>query len=346
MKKYNIEGGIDFYSELYKSLDIEENINKLEADDNICLISNLPLTDKFIKMNCGHKFNYNSLYKDLVNHKSKFNNLETTSGRLSNNEIRCPYCRAKQTGILPYYEDLGLPKISGINYINPIIVNQSVNQSYKYQTCQYMTLNNLYDPTGNNPVETADQNNGNCKFLKCIYHGSKLNSSETNGDLIEYMQDKSYCWKHKKVIYKEFKNNQKEKIKEENKKLKLKEKADIKKAKEDEKLKLKEEQLKIKAELKKSVMLAKLNKKQQKTEDENTIINNNINIFTSYDNNNDNKNDNNDNKNDINETKMNIGCTNLLKSGTKKGTYCGCKVFNNNLCKRHYNLMNKENIVS
>lgn len=336
MKKYNIEGGIDFYSELYKSLDIEENINKLEADDNICLISNLPLTDKFIKMNCGHKFNYNSLYKDLVNHKSKFNNLETTSGRLSNNEIRCPYCRAKQIGILPYYEDLGLPKISGINYI----IN--VNQSYKYHTCEYMTLNNLYDPSGNNPVETADQNNGNCKFLKCIYHGSKLNSSETNGDLIEYMQDKSYCWKHKKLIYKEFKNNQKEKIKEIMKIKKLKEKADIKKAKEDEKLKLKEEQLKIKAELKKSVMLAKLNKKQQKTEDENKIISININISTGYDNNNEN-NDNNDNNN---ETKINTGCNSLLKSGTKKGTYCGCKVFNNNLCKRHYNLMTKENIVS
>ena len=28
MKKYNIEGNIDFFSELYKSLDIEENIEK------------------------------------------------------------------------------------------------------------------------------------------------------------------------------------------------------------------------------------------------------------------------------------------------------------------------------
>uniref|UniRef100_A0A6C0IED1 Uncharacterized protein n=1 Tax=viral metagenome TaxID=1070528 RepID=A0A6C0IED1_9ZZZZ len=325
MKKYNIEEGIDFYSELYKSLDIEENINKLEADDNICLISNLPLTNNYIKMKCGHKFNYEPLFKDLVNHKSKFNILEASSGRLNKNEIRCPYCRAKQSEILPYYEDLGLPKISGINYINPVIVNKS----YIYKTCEYLTLNNLYDPSGNNPLETAYQNNGNCKFLKCFFHGSQLNSSETNGELIEYMQDKSYCWKHKKLIYKEFKNNQKEKIKEENKQLKLKEKADIKKAKEDEKLKLKEEQLKIKAELKKSVMLAKLNKKPVQTEVENTIISSNINILIGN-----------------NETKINNGCTTLLKSGTKKGTYCGCKVFNDNLCKRHHNLMTKENIVS
>ena len=74
MKKYIIEGGIDFYSELYKSLDIEENINKIEADNNICLISNLPLTDKYIKLNCGHKFNYIPLYHDIYNHKKKFNN--------------------------------------------------------------------------------------------------------------------------------------------------------------------------------------------------------------------------------------------------------------------------------
>ena len=34
MSKYNIEGGIDFFSELYKSLDIEENEQKTEEDNN------------------------------------------------------------------------------------------------------------------------------------------------------------------------------------------------------------------------------------------------------------------------------------------------------------------------
>jgi hypothetical protein len=35
MKKYNIEGGIDFYSELYKSLDVEENEHKTEEDSKL-----------------------------------------------------------------------------------------------------------------------------------------------------------------------------------------------------------------------------------------------------------------------------------------------------------------------
>ena len=36
MKKYNIEGGIDFFSELYKSLEDEENKFKTEFLKNFC----------------------------------------------------------------------------------------------------------------------------------------------------------------------------------------------------------------------------------------------------------------------------------------------------------------------
>jgi hypothetical protein len=31
-------------------------------------------------------------------------------------------------------------------------------------------------------------------------------------------------------------------------------------------------------------------------------------------------------------------CTEILKTGPKKGLQCGTKIFQNNLCKRHYNL--------
>ena len=41
MKKYNIEGGINFFDELYKSLD-----NTNVEEDNICLITNQILVDK------------------------------------------------------------------------------------------------------------------------------------------------------------------------------------------------------------------------------------------------------------------------------------------------------------
>ena len=79
MVKYIIEGNIDFYEELYKSIgqetkkeELKESIeqsNKTGEDDQeepfLCLISNMPLTENFVKMNCGHKFNYIHLYNDI-----------------------------------------------------------------------------------------------------------------------------------------------------------------------------------------------------------------------------------------------------------------------------------------
>jgi hypothetical protein len=47
MKKYTIEGGIDFFTELYKSLDDEEDEQK---EKNVCLITNQPLVDKFVEL--------------------------------------------------------------------------------------------------------------------------------------------------------------------------------------------------------------------------------------------------------------------------------------------------------
>jgi hypothetical protein len=42
---------------------------------------------KFVKLNCGHNFNYIPLFNDLVNHKKKFNMMESNSGFLKKDEI-------------------------------------------------------------------------------------------------------------------------------------------------------------------------------------------------------------------------------------------------------------------
>jgi len=128
-KHYKLEGGIDFYAELYKSLDesdsdkeTDENNNdnnKEQKNKDVCLITNQKLEDKYVKMGCGHTFNYIPIYNDILNHKTKFNNMESTSNRLKMDEIRCPYCRYKQQGLLPYYAELGLKEIYGVNSCNP-----------------------------------------------------------------------------------------------------------------------------------------------------------------------------------------------------------------------------------
>ena len=301
MTKYKIEGGVDFFSELYKSLDDEDK----ENEENLCLISDLPLIDKYFQMDCGHKFNYIPLFMDTKNHKQKFNGMEGSSSRLNNNEIRCPYCRKRHKGVLPYYEELGLPKIEGVNNINP---NYKVHHnSSNYKHCQFLTPNPSFDPSGNNVLETSQGNSGNCKFHVCFHMGSKINFQYGLESGENYGDDKYYCYSHKKQMIKKYKTEITNKAKEEAKQVKLLAKEEAKKQKEEAKQKAKDE---------------KKQKKTIATSSENVVISNNI--F---------------------DTSGNIAtecCLEILKSGTNKGTQCGCVIYNNNMCKRHYSLQEKK----
>ena len=302
MDKYIIEGGFDFYEELYKSLDIEEINEKTEEDNNLCLITNQLLTDNFVKLNCGHKFNYGPLFLDLKNHKQKFNGMEGSSGKLATDEIRCPYCRTKQKGVLPYYEELGFQKINGVNHVNPLAISKSTS----YKKCEFVSLNTLYDPSGNNPEEFNLNNSGNCKFIKCFHTGTQLAYSENYGD------EKHYCWHHKKEMIKKYKKEIKDKQKVQAKKVKEEEKQkakdESKKAKEEAKEKVKEEKQKAKKSL----------KTKPSTETQNVVIG----------------------ETNIIDLTVNSGCIELLKSGQNKGKQCGCKIILDDLCNRHFKLKN------
>ena len=303
MDKYIIEGGLDFYEELYKSLDIEETNEKTEEDNNLCLITNQPLTDNFVKLNCGHKFNYIPLFLDFKNHKQKFNGMEGSSSKLATDEIRCPYCRTKQNGVLPYYEELGFPKVNGVNHINPLTTGKSTS----YKTCEFVSLYTEYDPSGNNPTDFNSNNSGNCKFIKCFHTGTQLaHSSENYGD------EKHYCWSHKKEMIKNYK-----------KEIKDKQKAQAKKVKEEEKQKAKDESKKAKEEAKEKAKEEKQKaKKSLKTkptiETENVVIG----------------------ETNIIDLTGNTGCIEILKSGQNKGKQCGCKIILDDLCNRHFKIKN------
>ena len=117
-KKYCIEGNIDFYSEINSNEDNNDNLNY----DDICLITNEPLIDKFVTMECGHKFNYIPLYNDLIKQKYFTNIMEES--KLKINKIRCPYCRTISNQLIPFYEDFCIlkdvfvRKIIGVNNYN------------------------------------------------------------------------------------------------------------------------------------------------------------------------------------------------------------------------------------
>jgi hypothetical protein len=299
--KYKIEGNIDFFSELYKSLDVEETHHKNESDNNLCLITNQPLTDKFVELNCSHKFNYLPLYNDIYNHKKKFNNMEGTSSSLKVNEIRCPYCRKKQQGVLPYYSELISEKINGVNFYDTTTVTTVTSQgnNYSFGKCEF-----IMDPIIINSHTTND-------FCTITY----VTKSECN--------NKTYCWRHNRIMNKKFEKEKKDKEKEAQKKLKEEAKQKVK----DEKNKIKEEENLKKASeklLKKTKSKSKIYLSITDGEDENVVISSST---------------------QLQKQNNNEGCSQIIKTGINKGNPCGLAILNDCLCKRHYNLKNKNYII-
>jgi len=282
--KYNIENNIDFYNELYSSLyDNEntdfsiciENDNKdnNSNDSDLCLISNTPLVYNFVELKCGHKFNYGPLYKDIFNHKKKFNNMEQIKSKLKQNQIRCPYCRNVQDELLPYYENFGYPKEHGINFFD---VNKANNNYGDYvnpnNQCQYQIIN--LDSSGNTHAH------------QCHHYGYVHYILKT-----KFKNDTKYCYTHKVAVIKQIRES-------------------IKQAKKNEKLEAKNKKIEEKTKLKMVFLQKKIEGNANK------IINN-----------------------DNDDAKF---CNVILKSGKNKGTPCFANIFKHCLCKRHYNLSNKD----
>jgi hypothetical protein len=244
MVKYIIEGNIDFYKELYKSIDqepkeepkegIEQSNGEIKTEENdktkepiLCLISNMPLTENFVQMKCGHKFNYIPLYNDILNHKKKFNIMEHQS--LKNIEIRCPYCRKVQQELLPYHKYPGVKEVHGVNYFDPTVVlkNQCAccthnNMTFIIGKCEYEMMEEG-EECPNTSVLLLEQN----KKYYCLYHKYKMSN-----DLAKKLKLEKLAFKKKQI--------------EEEKQKKLEEKM---KAKEDAKL-AKDNAKKAKEELK------------------------------------------------------------------------------------------------
>ena len=101
----------DFNKQLYMMMAQEKEVIDNE-NENVCLITNNKLTDNFVKLCCNHKFNYEAIFNEVKKQKVKYNHLEVT--RLKKHQIKCPYCRTIQNGLLPLVE--GFEKIRYVNY--------------------------------------------------------------------------------------------------------------------------------------------------------------------------------------------------------------------------------------
>ena len=119
--KYLVEGDINFFDELNKLVQTSNESVPTNNDKTVCLITEEPLTDLSVNLTCGHAFNYIPLYKEVCLQKSVKNILEIS--RISFNEIKCPYCRKIQQGLLPFQESIEkiCPKVYGVNSLTSVV---------------------------------------------------------------------------------------------------------------------------------------------------------------------------------------------------------------------------------
>ena len=119
---YVIEDNINFYDELNNSDD---------EDVNCCLITGMPLDKNKITLECGHEFNFNSLYNEVVNQKIKNKYTHYSSDKLSLCQIKCPYCRNVQNKLLPHIKlNKEFAYITGVNTPKYLCM--------PFHTCQYL----------------------------------------------------------------------------------------------------------------------------------------------------------------------------------------------------------------
>jgi hypothetical protein len=305
-KNYIIDNNINFYEELYKSLDEPEPTTEIET----CLITNLPLTENYVQLECKHKFNYVPLYNDILIHKKTFNRLERRM--LDAREIRCPYCRNIQKTLLPFYKMDGIKEEHGVNFFDETLAvkktyNSSEYSGYFQGTCAYVGTATI-SAGENEIIQTVCCKNNQVKKLD--------------------LDDKTYCMFHKYQVIKEHQKKEKQKAKDQAKQIAKEAKEQAKQIVQKAKEIVKEAKEQAKKEVKEEKKLTKQKEKQvipsDKLDDKlsdklNDKLSENIIIDLTHDD----------------------GCTQILKSGVKKGQTCGCKKHQNNLCLRHFNLFEK-----
>jgi hypothetical protein len=129
-KKYVIEGDDetegqscenDFFNKLkwmtQSQCMRDDSVNDTDTDNN-CLLTKEALNDIHVTLNCGHKFNYIPLYKEVVIQKTSAG--MTTNGYYNSctlrlNEMKCPYCRRVQDKLLPFLNYDNIKKLRGVN---------------------------------------------------------------------------------------------------------------------------------------------------------------------------------------------------------------------------------------
>jgi hypothetical protein len=120
LKKYEVEDGldVDFFAALQQLSEEPEPEPELEQQqqyEHACLITNEPLNAFCIMLGCGHKFNYEPLYQEVIRQKGRLG-MHNYYEKIGIHQIKCPYCRTLSNQLLPYIGPH--PTIKRLNGVN------------------------------------------------------------------------------------------------------------------------------------------------------------------------------------------------------------------------------------
>lgn len=92
----------------------ESTSESTSGNDDFCLISKEKLHPNHITLSCNHKFNYIPIYKEVLYQKNR-NNTSFEITKLSDNQIKCPYCRQITHRLIPY---IAYASVKQTKYVN------------------------------------------------------------------------------------------------------------------------------------------------------------------------------------------------------------------------------------
>jgi hypothetical protein len=121
-QNYILEDGVNFWDMLNN-----ENVSDSE-EENICLLTKVPLIKNHIILHCGHKFNYLALLEEVKQQKARKHFINTIHFSY-HSQFYCPYCRTVIDGLLPYISTECNEKIKFVNY--------PISLSIKHRECCY-----------------------------------------------------------------------------------------------------------------------------------------------------------------------------------------------------------------
>jgi hypothetical protein len=95
----------------------DTNNNNNNNTDTNCLITHQPLNAFHVRLSCGHKFNYEALFQEVLRQKGRMG-MHNFHEQVAMHQIKCPYCRSMTNQLLPYIGTSPHPVIKRLTGVN------------------------------------------------------------------------------------------------------------------------------------------------------------------------------------------------------------------------------------